>query len=189
MGRFTIILPIALLSVSAIATNDSEKKSAPWKDTPHAIPGLIEAEHYDEGAAGVAYHDLDEDNQGAPYRMDTQVDIEKRPDASNGYGVGWTREKEWLLYTVDVKADGVYSIEMPVASNKEGGTFHLEVDDNDVSGPIKVPDTGGWAKLKTIEHKGVKLKKGVQTIKVVMDEDGPSGSIADIDYFKFTAER
>ena len=105
MGRFTISCSVAVLTVTAVIA-DETKKSIPWKGTPHAIPGLIEAEHYDEGPAGVAYHDVDEENQGAPYRKDTQVDIEERSDASNGYGVGWTREKEWLMYTVDVKADG-----------------------------------------------------------------------------------
>ena len=65
-------------------------KPKPFGGKPHKIPGLVEAEHYDEGAPGVAYHDNDANNQGAPYRKNTQVDIEKRDDASNGHGIGWT---------------------------------------------------------------------------------------------------
>ena len=45
------------------------------------------------GASGVAYQDTDEANRGADYREATQVDIEKRSDASNGHGIGWTRKE------------------------------------------------------------------------------------------------
>lgn len=183
------LLFASLLACSASFAADPEEtksKSTPYGGQPHAIPGTIEAEHYDEGPAEVAYHDIDVKNLGADYRKHTQVDIEKRDDASNGHGIGWTRKGEWLHYTVKVAEDGVYDIEMPVASNKQGGLFHLEIDGADLTGPIRIPDTGGWTVLKTITHQGVKLKKGVHTIRVVMDEVGPSNSIGDIDYFKFT---
>ena len=134
----------------------------------------------------MAYRDNDANNQGVDYRKYTQVDIEKRNDASNGHGIGWTKAGEWLSYTVEVSADGTYAIEMPVASNKQGGLFHLEIEGNDLTGPIRIPDTGGWTILKKISHKGVKMKKGVHHIRVVMDKVGPSSSVGDIDYFKFT---
>jgi putative membrane-bound dehydrogenase-like protein len=161
-------------------------KPGPYGGKPHAIPGTIEAEHYDEGPAELAYHDNDPQNQGTDYRKNTQVDIEKRDDASNGHGIGWTRKGEWLHYTVEVAKDGVYQITMPVASNKQGGLFHLEIEGEDLTGPIRIPDTGGWTILKTISHKGVQLKKGIHTIRAIMDENGPSNSIGDIDYFKFS---
>jgi hypothetical protein len=174
-----VALPVSAFALTAVAT------STPWKDVPHSIPGRIEAEHYDEGDADVAYHDVETKNLGEPYRKNTQVDIEKRSDASNGHGVGWTRKGEWLNYTVNVAQAGNYKVSMPVASNKKGGLFHFEVDGKDISGPIQVPDTGGWGTLKTIERSGIRLNKGVQTIKVVMDKQGPSGSIGDIDCFDF----
>ncbi len=77
---------------------------------------------------GIAYYDIDEENHGENYREKTQVDIEKRPDASNGHGIGWTKKGEWLVYTVEVKESGTYHIEMPVASKKKGGVFHIEVN-------------------------------------------------------------
>lgn len=161
-------------------------QTGPYGGAAHAIPGLIEMEHYDEGPAGVAYSDLDEENQGVPYRENTQVDIEGRDDASNGHGVGWARGGEWLNYTVNVAKTGTYSVEFPVASNKKGGVFHLEVNGVDISGPIDVPDTGAWTTLETITAENVKLASGVQTIRVVMDTSGESGATGDIDYMKFT---
>ena len=159
----------------------------PFGGKPHKIPGRMEAEHYDEGSPGVAYLDSDTKNHGAPYRKDTQVDIEKRGDASNGYGIGWAKAGEWLSYTVEVAATGAYDLDMLVASSKQGGLFHLEVDGKDLTGPIRLPDTGGWGKLKKITHKGLKLNKGVHRIRVVMDENGLSKYVGDFDYFEFTA--
>jgi len=161
----------------------------PFPAAPHQIPGTIEAEHYDKGPSGIAYRDIDETNQGAPYRETTQVDIEARPDASNGHGIGWTRAGEWLVYSVEVAEAGTYDLEIPVASSKAGGTFHIEADGVDVTGPITIPDTGGWNILKTIHHQGIALKKGPQSLTVVMDSEGPSGSIGDIDFFRFSGPK
>ncbi len=175
------ILVISLLFAKGLVLADSK----PYKGKAPSIPGKIEAEHYDEGKPGVAYHDNDVKNSGAKYREVTQVDIEKRPDASNGHGIGWTRKGEWLNYTVEVQQSGTYSIEIPVASNKQGGIFHLEIGGKDITGPIRIPDTGGWQILKLLKHENVKLTKGRHVIRAVMDSQGPSGSIGDIDYFKF----
>jgi hypothetical protein len=153
--------------------------------TPHAIPGLIEAEHYDDGPAGVAYHDNDPENQGVAYRENTEVDIEERSDASNGHGVGWARGDEWLIYTVEVAQEGAYTVDIPVASNGPGGTFHLEIDDSDVTGPIEVPDTGGWGTLQTVRAESVLLLAGTHTLKLVMDTTGESGATGDIDCMTF----
>ena len=95
------------------------------------------------------------------------------------------RPGEWLVYTVDVKESGTYAIDIPVASNKQGGTFHIEFDGVDRTKAISVPDTGGWKILKMIQAKGVKLEAGVRKMRVVMDSKGPSGSIGDIDHFHF----
>ena len=157
----------------------------PFHGKPHEIPGKIEAEHWDKGKAGVAYKDIDEANRGEDYRETTQVDIEKRSDASNGHGIGWTKKGEWLIYTVNVTKAGTYDLEFPVASNKQGGVFHIEFDGKDVTGPINIPDTGGWTMLKTITCSGVKLKSGTQKMKLMMDKDGASKSIGDIDFILF----
>ncbi len=157
----------------------------PFAGQPHSIPGRIEAEHYDLGEPGRAYQDVDEANLGADYREPTQVDIERRDDASNGHGIGWTREGEWVVYTVHVSKAGPYTIRIPVASNGKGGTFHLELDARDVTGPIQVPDTGSWQQLKMIETVTIALEPGVYSMRAVMDANGASGSIADIDYFEF----
>lgn len=160
----------------------------PYAGGAYSIPGTIEAEHYDAGPPGYAYVDVDEVNHGADYRRKTQVDIEARDDASNGHGIGWTRATEWLAYTVHVAETGSYAVEMPVASNGQGGTFHIAVDGLDVTGRVAVPDTGGWGNLEIIRVEGVMLEEGLHVMTLVMDTDGESGSIGDIDYLRFVRE-
>ena len=183
---YVLAAVLAMVVLGAQAKEEKAGASKPFGGTPQTIPGVVEAEHYDEGAPDVAYHDVDPQNQGVAYRGETQVDIEKRPDASNGHGIGWVREGEWVLYTVEVKEAGEYALEIPVASNKAGGTFHIEIDGADVTGPISIPDTGGWDKLKTLSAKTIALEPGVLPMKIVMDKDGESGGIGDIDLVRFT---
>jgi hypothetical protein len=62
----------------------------------HVIPGTIELEDFDEGGEGIAYHDLDPENQEKkepPYRK-TGVDLEWREAASGKFNLGWTRPGE-----------------------------------------------------------------------------------------------
>jgi Carbohydrate binding module (family 6) len=183
--RMRCWVPISIAFTLVVVKAGLAADTRPFRGKAHAIPGKIEAENYDEGDAEKAYHDSDEENLGADYRGKTQVDIEERKDASNGYGVGWTRKGEWLVYSIQVNEAGRYRLSAPVASNKKGGTFHLEIADKDISGPIDVPDTGSWQKLRVITKEEIMLPAGAHQLRVVMDEEGPSGSIADIDYFEF----
>ncbi|MBW3629450.1 MAG: carbohydrate-binding protein [Gemmatimonadetes bacterium] len=165
------------------------RATTPFGGVAQFIPGVVEAEHYDLGPAGVAYYDVDERNQGANYRELTQVDIEARKDASNGHGIGWAVGGEWLNYTVEVRESGTYTVEVPVASRRKGGTFHLEFDGTDVTGPFDVPDTGSWQTLQTIRKENVPLRKGTYTMRLVLDASGPSGAVADIDLIRFIRVR
>ena len=96
-----------------------------FRGKAHVIPGTIEAEDFDEGGEGVAYHDRDPENQEKkrPAYRQGGVDLEWRAAASQEYNLGWTRAGEWLIYTVDVRESGTYRVEMLVASAKPGGAL------------------------------------------------------------------
>lgn len=179
-------LPLALLAGCAAAGERWPGPSRPYQGVVRAIPGTIECEDFDEGGEGVAYHDAEAKNQETkpPYR-DSGVDLEWREAAQQKYNLGWTRPGEWLVYTVDVKEAGTYTIEMMVACDKKGGAFHLEFNGVDRTGPIEVPDTGGWQSLKPFSKDGVKLEAGRFAMKLVMDTGGVKGSIGDIDFLRF----
>jgi len=176
-----------LVLLGSLAHQSSSGSSRPFKGVIHAIPGTIEAEDFDEGGEGIAYHDREPENleKRRPAHRDGGVDLEWRATASRQYNLGWTRAGEWLMYTVEVREAGVYRLEMMVASSKKGGTFHVELNGADKTGPIEIPDTGGWQHLKPMTKERVTLEAGRYVMKVVMDTEGPSGSIGDIDYYRF----
>lgn len=145
----------------------------------NVFPARIEVEAFDEGGEGVAYHDADAGNNGGMFR-DTDVDI-----GSDGFSqthpgnyVGETLAGEWLEYTVNVLEAGYYLIETQVGSQGRGGTFHIEFNGVDKTGPLSVPDTGGWLRYQILGKQGVYLSAGVQTMRLALDTVGRSGSVA-----------
>lgn len=153
----------------------------PYTGTPVAVPGTIEAEHYDNGGEGVAYHDSDAGNNGGIYRAD-DVDILARTGyASNNHVVNNAYPGEWLEYTINVQASGIYSVGASVASRLEGGTFHIEVDGADITGAMKAPTTGSWYTFQRVSKGGVQLTAGTHVLRLSLDTPGVEGIIADFD--------
>ena len=142
-------------------------EQAPYGGTPISIPGTIEAENYDTGGEGLAYHDVDSGNSGSSYRSE-DVDIENC--AEGGYNVGWINEGEWLEYTVNVAAAGQYDLEVRVARSPAGSSsLHVESDGNDVTGILTVPSTGDWQSWTSIHKTGIYLAAGEQVLRLYMD--------------------
>ena len=157
--------------------------STPYGGTPVSLPGTIQAENFDEGGAGFAYVDTSSGNTGGQYRT-TDVDVGVASDTGGGYRLGWIDAGEWLNYTVNVAAAGTYDIEVRVASNGLGGTFHIEVGGVDKTGPMTVPNTGGWQAWTTIRRNGVTLAAGQQVWRLVNDGLGPSGAVGNINWIR-----
>jgi hypothetical protein len=157
--------------------------STPYQGVPPALPGILQVEHFDSGGPGVAYRDNSAGNEGGQLRA-TDVDIEPTADAGGGFNVGWIGAGEWLTYTVNVNAAGTYDIGVRVASQGSGGTFHIEVGGVDVTGPMVVPDTGGWQTWTTIIRPRVSLAAGTQVWRLVMDANGSTGAIGNINYIR-----
>jgi hypothetical protein len=158
----------------------------PYRGTPAAIPGIVQAEEFDHGGPGLAYRDTTTGNAGGQFRS-TDVDIERTSDAGSGHNVGWMAAGEWLVYSVDVIAAGLYTVEARVAAAGAGGVFHLEVNGSDVTGPMTIPNTGGWQKWTTIVKSGVALQAGRQTLSLVLDANGPTGVFGNINYLRISA--
>jgi hypothetical protein len=168
------------------ATATAASSTTPYGGTPAALPGILQAENFDEGTAGQAYVDNTAANSGGQYR-NTDVDIETTSDSGGGYNVGWVGAGEWLKYTVNVSTAGAYDVDVRVASAGAGGTLHLEVNGTDVTGPMPIPDTGAWQTWKTLRKPGVNLPAGVQSWRLVMDSNGATGGVGNINYIRVSA--
>lgn len=140
----------------------------PYGGTPWPIPGLVQAEDFDEGGQGMAYHDHDGNNHGGQYRQEG-VDVQTTRDDGGGYNVGWIRQDEWLDYTVDVQAAGDYRFAFRVAARSNTGKFHLSQEGRDLTGEISFAPTGDWQAWTTVYAGPVTLAEGPQVIRLHMD--------------------
>lgn len=155
------------------------REQRPFEGQARVIPGLIEAEHYDEGYPGEAYHDVNAGNTGGAFRDD---DVDIQACSEGGYNIGWIENGEWIEYTVNVAASGTYLLEARVASLHAGGSFRFEIDAIDSTGPIAVPNTGGWQNWATVSSQ-IMLSQGIQTIRFARI-DSPNGF--NVNWFRFT---
>ena len=61
---------------------------------------------------------------------------------SNGYSVGYVREREWIKYTVNVLQDGYYDIELTYAADDSGGKIQFEMNDIIITPVLSLNSTG-----------------------------------------------
>lgn len=155
--------------------------ASPFSGRSLTMPGTIQAEEFDNGGQGIAYRDATAGNSGGQFRA-TDVDIE--PSSNGGYNVGWMAAGEWLQYSIDLAA-GSYLVEFRVACLGQGGTFHLELDGADVTGAIRIPDTGGWQSWQTLSRT-VSAGARMTTARLVLDSDGTS-AVGNIDWIRISA--
>jgi hypothetical protein len=144
-------------------------QQTPFSGAPIAIPGKIEAEDFDNGGEGVAYHDTDAGNSGGEYRPGEGVDIEECSEG--GYNVGWMHTDEWIEYTINIGSTGAFTFEISVASESAGGNFHFELDNVPVTNTLSFAATGGWQNWITMTETDVALTAGEHVLKFVAESD------------------
>jgi len=143
---------------------------SPFAGTPAAVPGQIEAEDFDHGGEGVAYHDLTPGNQGGQYRPDVDVDISRY---SNGaYVVNNFQTGEWLQYTIQVPQAGTYRLELLVSRRWDvPSRVHVDVDTQPVTGSVVVPDTGSWDVFWWVGLGSISLTAGTHVLRITADQE------------------
>jgi endonuclease/exonuclease/phosphatase family metal-dependent hydrolase len=169
----TIATGLLTIACAIGAVSQASAQTMPFSGSPASVPGTIQAEDFDEGGEGVAYHDTTPGNSGGQYRA-TDVDIEL--SANGGYDVGWTVAGEWLNYTVNVAAQGSYTVQLQVAAI-DGASMHVGFNGpSSVWTSVAIPNTGGWQSWTTVSIP-VTLGAGVQQLTLLFDD----GS-ANLDY-------
>lgn len=145
----------------------------------HKLPIRIQAEAYDTGGEGVAYHDTAVGNNGGKYRTD-DVDVKDSADNGAGYQVGWIKPGEWLEYTIGGKAFN-YDILLRVSSgHATPGIITVTVDGSEV-GVVNVPNTGGYdSGYVTRKILNVPVRDGDQILRLDF-----SGNNLDLNWIEF----
>ena len=150
----------------------------PYLNKIHNIPGIIEAEDFDEGGEGVAYHDFEPANLGlSTYRPTEGVDIEDNSKINLAY----TENGEWIEYTVNVTKAGKYSFAMSYAT-PNSGSISVKLGDV-VLGTIPVSTTGGWITYKTTTIDNISFTETGE--KVIRLEFTSTTHLANIDLLEF----
>jgi N-acetylneuraminic acid mutarotase len=174
---------LSKLTVSLFESLESRTLFAqtPFSGSPIPVPGMIEAENFDKGGEGVAYHDTTSAQLGGAYRKTEAVDVQT--GGNHGFNVGFIKATEWLEYTINVKTAGTYQIDSRLSSGSSGGKFHIDIDGSNKSGTLTLGNTGGWNTFKTITKTGVGLAGGTHVLRINFDSATRSGQdIGNFDY-------
>ena len=174
-------------SIVAVATNTLGKsrtsakknlkvngKRIPYKSSTVVLPGIIEAENFDQGGEAFTFHDSDDNDQGdAKYRNDNEgLDLVK---GNGGTAIGYTSKSEWTEYSVRVTEPGEYAFEATCsngASSNGGFTINL-VKGTTVTqlAKVTVTPTGGWDTYKVMTGKLTRhLAEGEQILRFTITD-------------------
>jgi PKD repeat protein len=138
-----------------------------------------QAENFDEGGEGVAYHDTTRGNSGGAYNLVDDVDIIALPTAGQ-FAVTDTREGEWTRYTVrSLKTRAfAYPLALRVKASAEGRSIEVRVN-GETATTRNVRATIGYTWANTT----VTLEPGDNTLTFVHHDRSGGAAGLDFDYF------
>jgi hypothetical protein len=159
--------------IAALATSATNYAQTPYGGTPHPIPGVIQAEDFDNGGEGVAYHATSPGNAGGGYRQ-TDIDISFTTDSSGMYDVSLF-SGEWVRYTIEVAQSGAYRVDLRMfpANGDILGNVQLLMDGAWICGPMSAPSYGGdprSAAWQNVTAEPVILSAGQHVLQVSMGD-------------------
>jgi len=106
-------------------------------------PLVIQAENFDTGGEGVAYHFTNTVNSTI-YRTGETVPLEVTTDTGGGYDVTGTAAGEWLEYTIRVQVPGYYNLSLRYATPGNGCAVQVTGSRQDEIG-LSDNETGVWS--------------------------------------------
>lgn len=142
-----------------------------------SIPGLVQAENFDKGVEGSAYHDVDFSNTGnKAYRSDVGVDF---TTGNSGTVVCQTEAGEWMEYTVNVREESMFSYDLTASSGVEDAAVSLSLKTDsgyvELTEPIAIPcvKKNSWTSYKAVYGRlNQPLPVGKQIIRLSIEKGG-----------------
>jgi hypothetical protein len=125
---------------------------------------VIEAEDYNQGGEGVAYHDSDAENHGnTDLRPDEGVDLWNIGDGV--VKIGSVQAGEWVTFNYDFPAAGSYKITLHTATPHDAAGIILYLDGVEIQRWQALPNTGAYSSFTTVDAETT-VDAGVHTIKI-----------------------
>jgi hypothetical protein len=171
-------------------------QQSPYYGRPANLAGVIEAEHFDRGQEGVAYHDEAFSElrplSASRFRMLERPDV--AADAHGNVFLAYIGNDEWEEYTVEVPASGEWSGSVRVSS-QQTALFHLEFRHIKTDAvicktqPLQVPNTGGLDHWIDLEVPSFILEAGTYVMRFVNDTRIPRWEAEDLQFRSNVAVR
>jgi hypothetical protein len=148
-----------------------QEGKTPFMGDPLAIPGTLEAEHFDVGRPDVAYHDTDGINAPKGWYRPEPVDLDPVTGAPGNFNIGGIAAGEWLEYTISVATGGIFELDV-IGSSWQANEFHIEVDGINVTGSVSVAETGGLQNFQSNVLQPVGIDAGEHSLRIAFDYGG-----------------
>ena len=152
--------------------------------TPASIPGIVEAENFDEGNQDSTYGnssvsssaEVDKDYRGSDY---SNIGI---VNSGTGKAIGYTSADQWMEYTVNVAEDGEYDIVASVSNGSGAGKLNLAIDGKQIASLSFTGTSNDWDAYEDATGKAT-LTKGQHVLRITIANDNTN-----VDYVKFSKE-
>lgn len=157
-------------------------QKGPYTGIAKLIPGKVEAEEYDLGGEGVAYHEVNgaRESLNTAFRPADGVDIENCTEGT--FDIGYTAATEWLTYTVNSNTTSNYKVTVRAANGATTtAKCHVEIDNINVTGNIDVSPTGGWQNWVNFTSATFSVAAGEHVMRLVTDAAGPNYNYLQVD--------
>ena len=205
--RLILTSPVGISSTNGDYTFVTPTETA---FTNNVIPGLVRMQYFDTGPDGVAYHGCYYNSMfyvaaGGAYRPDTGFGWSATTNTLGYYpslGIASylfaAPSNTWTRYTVNIAASSLYNLQLTYGNfgqnssywARPGGTFHLEQDGANVTGPIVLDPNAGFLSNNisgvyttpvyvadswtTATVSNIQLSAGQHILRMVYDTDGAS---------------
>jgi len=147
------------------AARKSGVAESPFSGTAISIPGVVEAEDFNTGGEGIAFHSPSLVNNTGFYRPEDGLPIDTLI-GNNGYYVKGLLKDDWMKYTVNVTDTSKLNYEFKLLSS-DIAKFHLEVDGVNKTGILDLlSSNSNWVSVNV----SLKLAIGTHTIRFYVDE-------------------
>jgi len=156
------------------------RPEGPYGGKPAILPMLLEAEHFDYGGEGLAYHDNTPGNGEEIYRFE-DVDVGESYDEGAAFHVTDIDAGEWLNYTVYVPETNSYDIRFRYTAGSSAPSLTLKSEGELIS-TLSLPLVG-WYPFKDYLLENIPLSEGEQTLTLQFD----NGAMT-LNYFEILCE-
>ncbi|WP_247003300.1 glycosyl hydrolase [Halosolutus gelatinilyticus] len=102
---------------------------------------------------------------------DAEGDFDTEDNGEGGQSIGWIDAGDWWEYDAPIDTGGSVDLTARVSSPYDGTAFRVEVDGQNVSGTVDVPNTGGWHDWTTVTAATDVTVDAGSTIRVVSESN------------------